>query len=132
MTQLRRIVLAVAATAVVLACVGFAMGREVGIGATVGGLLSVANIWSLVSLVSALIDATKSGAQKAGAAGLLFAKMLGILVATAAVLGIFHVDPRGLALGFGASVVGLMIGATLVQFMPSPSGPAERSTDARA
>ncbi len=109
MTFHDRIPLYVSSAAAVLVVVAFAIGIEAGLGALGGAAVAIANALALRWLVSGLLAAR--GGRQAGVGGLLFAKMTAMLGVSAILIFVVRVDPVGFAIGFGALVLALSIGA---------------------
>jgi hypothetical protein len=131
MTFQDRIPLYVSAFAAILVAVGFAVSVETGIGAIGGAAVSLANAFALRWLVTSMIKADP--ARRAGASLTLMLKTGVILAISAGLLFGAHLDPIGFAIGIGALVLGLVVGAAAEHLAPAkgthlsaatPSAPA--------
>lgn len=101
---------------VVLSAVGFlGGGAALGLGALAGALVGTVNLAVLTRSVQRLLA---GGGARYGAIVVL--KFLGLIAVTYFLLGLVAVDPLGLALGFGALPLGIVVGAAL---WPSPLEP---------
>lgn len=85
-----------------LVALGFvAFGSSVGFGAIAGASLAVANVLAFQWVVSRLFASSRAGM-------LLPLKLLGVMTAVFVLQRVVGFDPVGLALGYGALVVGLL------------------------
>lgn len=109
MTFQDRIPLYVSAFAAILVAVGFAVGFETGLGALGGAAVALANAFALRWLVSAML--TGDPARRAGMSLTLMLKTGVILAISAGLLFGARLDPVGFAIGIGALVLGLVVGA---------------------
>jgi hypothetical protein len=98
----------VAVSAALLTAIGFGIGgKEVGIGAAVGGLVAVVDAWAIIWLVTQII----SGSSRVGrgiAVALLSSKLVILLAVCWVLLARLAVHPAGFALGLGALVLGML------------------------
>lgn len=126
-----RITLYVAAAGVALTGVAFLLGGlQMGVGALIGTVVSVAN-WLAMRWVGRKV-ATAPDGQRNGLMLLLVAKM-GALGAICFLLIVkLHVDVAGLAMGLGAMVFGVLLGGRSAQNSDGsddslPSHPGDQS-----
>lgn len=119
MTFHDRIPLYVSSFAAVLVALSFVIGVSVGLGALAGALVAVANVLALRWLVTALASSGESssrGSSRGAASVLLMFKMAGVLAVAAILIFVVRVDPVGFAIGFGAPILGLTVGAAHTRF----------------
>lgn len=79
-------------------------GRAVGIGALAGALFALANVAAFRFVVARILAAHRAGA-------LMPLKMIGTLTVLYILQRILGLEPAGLAIGYGALVVGLLSAA---------------------
>lgn len=113
MTFQDRIPLYVGAFAAILVAVGFMVSASIGVGALAGAGVALINAFALRWLVSAVL---KSDPAKRTSVSLLLMSKTGFILGLSAIVLYFgRVDPIGFALGIGALVLGLVIGASHYQ-----------------
>ena len=125
MTFQDRIPLYVSACATILVALGFAVSVETGIGALGGAAVAIGNAFALRWLVTSMI---KSAPERRAGPSLTLMLKTGVILAISAVL-LFgaHLDPIGFAIGVGALVLGLVLGAAhfnLTAGNVAPTSPA--------
>jgi hypothetical protein len=104
--HIARLTAAFAVGIAVLAWLGF--GQDVGIGAVVGGVVSLVNL-ALMRMIARKI--TRGGALEQRAAAFLLTSKLAAMAAVCwIVIARLHVDALGFALGTGALLFGLFVG----------------------
>jgi hypothetical protein len=99
----------------VLAWLGF--GQAEGIGAIVGGTISVANVMLMRFIAKRLIAGGVS--DQRSAVFLLSGKLFAMAVVCWIVIARLHVDALGFALGTGALLFGLFVGYGRMQVGPT-------------
>jgi len=113
MTFQDRIPLYVGAFGAILVAVCFMVSASVGIGALAGAGVALVNAFAMRWLVSAAI---KSDPAKRASVSLLLMTKTGLILGLSAIALCFgRVDPIGFALGIGALVLGLVVGASHYQ-----------------
>lgn len=91
-----------AVAGVALVAIGFvAFGSAVGFGAIAGASLAVLNVFAFRWLVGRVFAASRVGL-------LLPLKLLGVMIAVFVLQRVIGFDPVGIALGYGALVIGLL------------------------
>lgn len=116
--HIARLTAAFAVGIAVLVWVGF--GQDEGIGAVVGGVVSVANL-ALMRFIAKRL--TSGGVHDQRSAALLLSgKLAGMALLCWILIARLHVDALGFALGTGALLFGLFVGYGRTQLNPTAVG----------